>query len=106
MDTIELNAGTHLPVPQGGTTREPSPLQLPSAHQRLTPVLIKSETFSFGAVVRDTDKKLARLEERLLKEQEDLKEDAHRRFESLEVFVKKEMESLAERLQAGAQHTG
>ena len=55
----------------------------------------------FGAVVRDTDKKLARLEERLLKEQEDLKEDARHRFESLELFVKQEMESLAERLQVG-----
>jgi hypothetical protein len=31
MDAIELNAGTHLPVPQGGTTREPNPLQMPSA---------------------------------------------------------------------------
>jgi hypothetical protein len=89
MDTIELNAGTHLPVPQGGTTREPSPLQLPSAPPAADTSLDQIRDILIGAVVRDTDKKLARLEERLLKEQEDLKEDAHRRIESLEVFARK-----------------
>ena len=101
MDTIELNAGTHLPVPQSGATREPNTVQMPSAQPAADTSLDQIRDILFGAVVRDTDKKLARLEERLLKEQEDLKEDARHRFESLEVFVKKEMESLAERLQAG-----
>jgi DNA anti-recombination protein RmuC len=101
MDTLELNAGTHLPVPQSGVTREPNTVQIPSAQPAADTSLDQIRDILFGAVVRDTDKKLARLEERLLKEQEDLKEDARHRFESLEVFVKKEMESLAERLQAG-----
>jgi DNA anti-recombination protein RmuC len=101
MDTIELDAGTHLPEPQSGATREPNTVQMPSAQTAADTSLDQIRDILFGAVMRDTDKKLARLEERLLKEQEDLKEDARHRFESLEVFVKKEMESLAERLQAG-----
>jgi DNA anti-recombination protein RmuC len=100
METIELNAGAHLPVPQGAATRETNAAQTSSAPPPAESSLDQIRDILFGAVVRDTDKKLARLEERLLKEQEELKEDAHRRCESLEVFVKQEMESLAERLQA------
>jgi hypothetical protein len=91
MDTIELNAGTHLPVPQGGTTREPS-LQMPAVPPAADTSLNQIRDILIDGVVRDTDKKLTRLEERLLKEQEDLKEDARRRIESLEMFVKREME--------------
>jgi hypothetical protein len=101
MDTSELNAGTHLPVPQGGGNRESSIAPMSSSPSAADTSLDQIRDLLIGAVVRDTDKKLVRLEERLLKEQEDLKEDARRRFESLEVFVKKEMESLAERVQAG-----
>ena len=99
MDTTELNAGTHLPVPQGGATREANVAQMLSAQPGADTSLDQIRDLLFGAVVRDTDKKLARLEERLLKEQDELKEDARRRFESLELFVKQEMESLDERLQ-------
>jgi DNA anti-recombination protein RmuC len=101
MDTFELNAGTHLPVPQGGGNREANTAPMPSAPPAGDTSLDQIRDLLIGAVVRDTDKRLVRIEERLLKEQEDLKEDARRRFESLEVFVKKEMESLAERIQAG-----
>jgi DNA anti-recombination protein RmuC len=100
METIELNAGTHLPVPQGAASRETNAAQTSSAPPPAESSLDQIRDILFGAVVRDTDKKLARLEERLLKEQEELKEDAQRRCESLEVFVKQEMESLAERLHA------
>jgi hypothetical protein len=101
MNTIELNAGTHLPVPQSGAPREPNTVQMPSAQPAADTSLDQIRDILLGAAVRDTDKKLARLEERLLKEQEDLKEDTRHRFESLEVFVKIEIEALAERLQAG-----
>ena len=99
MDTVELNVGTHLPVPQGGTTRETNAAQMPSTPPAADTSLDQIRDILFGAVARNTDKKLARLEERVLKEQEELKEDACRRCESLELFVKQEMESLAERLQ-------
>ena len=99
MDTIELNVGTHLPVPQGGATREANAAPVPAMPAAADTSLDQIRDILFGAVVRDTDKKLARLEERVLKEQEELKEDARRRCESLELFVKQEMGSLAERLQ-------
>jgi hypothetical protein len=100
MDTIELNAETHLPVPQEGATRETNAVQMSSTQPAADTSLDQIRDLLFGAVVRETDKKLARLEERLLKEQEEVREDARRGFESLELFVKREMESLAERLQA------
>jgi hypothetical protein len=81
MDTMELNAGTHLPVPQVGATREATAVQVASAAPAADTSLDQIRDILFGAVVRDTDKKLARLEERLLKEQDELKEDARRRFE-------------------------
>ena len=99
MDTMELNAGTHLPVPQVGATRETNAVQVPSAAPAADTSLDQIRDILVGAVVRDTDKKLARLEERLLKEQDELKQNARRRFESLELFFKQEMESLDERLQ-------
>jgi DNA anti-recombination protein RmuC len=99
MDMMELNAGTHLPVPQTGATRETNAVQVPAAASAADTSLDQIRDILFGAVVRDTDKKLARLEDRLLKEQDELKEDVRRRFESLELFVKQEMESLDERLQ-------
>jgi mRNA-degrading endonuclease YafQ of YafQ-DinJ toxin-antitoxin module len=41
-----------------------------------------------------------RVEERLTKESQDLREDTRRRFEALEQFIKTEFESLIERLQS------
>ena len=48
----------------------------------------------FGSQMRDYDKKFARLEERLLKESADLREELKRRFASLEAFMKSEVEVL------------
>lgn len=53
----------------------------------------------FGSQMRDYDRRFARFEERLLKETADLRDDVKRRFESLETFVRAELESLGERLQ-------
>src|SRR6185295_6529950 len=52
----------------------------------------------FGTQMRDYEKRFVRLEERLLKESADLREDVKRRFDSLEIYVKKELESLTDRL--------
>ena len=60
--------------------------------------LEKIRDILFGAQVHDFEKRFARLEERLLKETADARADAKKRFESLESFIKKEVESLAERL--------
>jgi DNA anti-recombination protein RmuC len=54
----------------------------------------------FGVQMRDYDKRFARLEERLLKETADLKDDVKKRLASLEQYVKQELEALGERLSA------
>lgn len=60
--------------------------------------LEKIRDILFGAQVDDFEKKFARLEERLLKETADSRAETKKRFDSLESFIRKEVESLAERL--------
>ena len=52
----------------------------------------------FGSQMRDYDKRFGRLEERLIKDAESLRDEMKKRFEALEAFVQKEMESLGQRL--------
>lgn len=54
----------------------------------------------FGGQMRDYERKFARLEERVAKESSDLRVDVRRGLEALEVYVGKEVDSLAERLMA------
>jgi hypothetical protein len=54
----------------------------------------------FGTQMRDYDKRFARLEERLLKEANDLRDDSRKRFDALEAYIKKEFEALGLRLSA------
>lgn len=54
----------------------------------------------FGGQMREYERRFARLEERLLKESADLREDLKRGFSSLESYVKQEVESLSSRLVA------
>jgi DNA repair exonuclease SbcCD ATPase subunit len=57
----------------------------------------------FGAQKREFDKRLARLEERVVKEATDLRDEIRRRFDSIENYAKKEIESLGERLKTEQQ---
>lgn len=52
----------------------------------------------FGIQMRDYEKRFVRLEERLLKEASDLRDETKQRFDSLELYIKHELEALAERL--------
>ena len=56
----------------------------------------------FGTQMRDYDRRFAQLEERLLKDSSDLRDELRNRYTSLEEFIRREIESLAERL-AGEQ---
>lgn len=60
--------------------------------------LDKVRDILFGAQVRDADRRIARLEERISKEAAELKDDVRKRLSVLEQFVKNEVESLADRL--------
>src|SRR5271167_922600 len=52
----------------------------------------------FGSNMREYEKRFARLEERLTKSSEALREDLKKRFDTLESYVSEELESLGTRL--------
>jgi DNA anti-recombination protein RmuC len=54
----------------------------------------------FGVQMRDYEKRFSRLEERLLKESADMRDETRKRFDSLETFVKSEFEAVTQRLQS------
>ena len=60
--------------------------------------LEKVRDLLFGVQMRDYDRKFARLEERLVKETNDLREDVKKRLAAIEQLLAKEVESLNERL--------
>ena len=60
--------------------------------------LDKVRDILFGTQMREVERRFARLEERLLKETQDLKDDVKRRLEALEAFARTESESLADQL--------
>jgi len=60
--------------------------------------LDKVRDILFGGQARDIDRRFQRLEERLLKETADLKDDVRKRMTALEQFVKQESATLAERI--------
>ena len=58
----------------------------------------------FGGHMRDYDQRFLRLEARLVKDGADLREETKRRFDVLEMFIKREFEALSERLQIEQRH--
>jgi DNA repair exonuclease SbcCD ATPase subunit len=54
----------------------------------------------FGTQQRDFEKKLARIEDRLATEVNNLREEYKKRFDSLQVFLKDELEAVTERIKA------
>jgi DNA repair exonuclease SbcCD ATPase subunit len=52
----------------------------------------------FGSQMRDYEKRFVRLEERLAKASDALRDDLKKRFDSLESFVQQEVEALGQRL--------
>jgi DNA anti-recombination protein RmuC len=62
--------------------------------------LEKIRDILFGHQMRDSDRRFARLEERLSQETQDLKEEVRKRLGILEQFVKQELEALATRISA------
>lgn len=60
--------------------------------------LDKIRDILFGAQAREHDRRFAQLEQHLLREATDLRHDLKRRFESLEGYIKNEVEALTNRL--------
>lgn len=62
--------------------------------------LDKIRDILFGSHARSTEQQLARLDKKLMKEAEDARAEAKKRFDSLEHYAKNELNSLNERLKA------
>ena len=60
--------------------------------------LDKIRDILFGAQAREHDRRFAQLEQHLIREASDLRNDLKRRFESLELYIKKEVDALTSRL--------
>jgi ATP-dependent Clp protease ATP-binding subunit ClpA len=60
--------------------------------------LDKIRDILFGAQAREQDRRFAQLEQHLIREAADLRNDLRRRFESLEGYIKKEVDALTSRL--------
>jgi hypothetical protein len=54
----------------------------------------------FGSQMREYEKRFARLEERMVKASEALREDVKKRFDALESYLGQELEALGQRLKA------
>ena len=97
-DTPQLTHSTpNTPAPQSasGLDGERVPPS-PGADQGNN--LGKVRDILFGSQMRDYDKRFARLEERLLKVSTEMKEDLRKRFDSLETYVKHEVELLTDQV--------
>ena len=74
--------------------------RLPEADGAAGGNLDKVRDLLFGGQMRDYDRKFARLEERLVKETADLREEVKRRLSALETYMKAELESQSDRIRA------
>ena len=72
--------------------------QLPEAETHEAANVDKIRDIIFGSQMRDYEKRFARLEERLTADAQALREDTKKRFDTLEAFVQKEVDSLTQRL--------
>lgn len=77
---------------------------VPAADQGESGNVDKIREIIFGGHMRDYDQRFLRLEARLVKDGADLREETKRRFDVLEMFIKREFEALAERLQIEQRH--
>jgi len=57
----------------------------------------------FGNQMRDFDRRFSQMEDRLVKATLDLRDETQKRMEALEIFFKKELESLKQRMKAESQ---
>jgi seryl-tRNA synthetase len=87
------------------STNDPAQSYAPSQEPVSPGNIEKIRDILFGAQMRDYDRRFGRLEEKLLKETADLREETRRRFDSLENFIKQEIAALSDRVKAENQQS-
>lgn len=82
----------------------PTTKQDDAARQTVDPAnpqsLDKVRDILFGNQMRDVERRFARLEERLVKETADLKDDVRKRLDTLESYMRRETESLESQIKS------
>ena len=98
MNQPETEHNNHFTEPaQLEPARNTNTPQFSSADIGDTNNLAKVRDLLFGNQMRDMEKRFTRLEERLVKECAQLWDETKKRLDSLEIYIKKEVESLTER---------
>lgn len=100
MSTAEKQKGTATPSDKDPERQKPNPTEAETDELTGGGSVDKIREILFGIQMRDYEKRFVRLEERLLKEATDLRDETKQRFDSLELYIKHELEALAERLVA------
>jgi hypothetical protein len=83
---------------QGGSMQESNKSQSNGTSLSELNSLDKVRDILFGNQVREVEKRFARLEERLVKELNNVRDETKKRLDYLELYIKKEVDSLTERL--------
>jgi len=107
MSSVQEKRAAYVPVtPAGGNNQaaQSPPEEAPAAEQAESGNVDKIREIIFGGHMRDYDQRFLRLEARMIKEEADLREETKRRFDVLEMFIKREFEALSERLQIEQRH--
>jgi paraquat-inducible protein B len=107
MSSVQEERAAYVPVTPAGGNNEAAqspPVDAPAADQGESGNVDKIREIIFGGHMRDYDQRFLRLEARMIKEGADLREETKRRFDVLEMFIKREFEALSERLQIEQRH--
>ncbi|RCJ19580.1 hypothetical protein A6770_05405 [Nostoc minutum NIES-26] len=83
---------------EGGSNQEINKQLFSSNNISESNNLDKVREILFGNQVREVEKRFARLEERLVKEFTDVRDETRKRLDALEIYLKKEVDFLTERL--------
>ncbi len=100
MSTENNDSGSSIAVDAGGSAASVAPARCPAVTPEQGGNVDKIRDILFGSQMRDYNSRFAKLEETLLKESSDLKENVRKRVDALEVHFMKELESLGARLKA------
>ncbi|MBE9205526.1 hypothetical protein IQ244_03180 [Nostoc sp. LEGE 06077] len=82
----------------GGSNQVNNKLQFSTNGIGETNSLDKVRDILFGSQIRDVDKRFARLEERLISELVNMRDETRKRLDALESYVRQEVDSLTEQL--------
>ncbi len=100
-------SSTPAPAPEAAPARRPA-AETPAAAVAGPGAesLDKVRDILFGAQMRDADRRFQRLEERLVKDQTDIREESRKRLETLEQFMRGEVQSIMDRLKTEQSQRG